>query len=390
MSFAERVLQSPKTPRSKLRFGPDRMSPLIKTSMPNSPVKKSSPSSPFLSRKSPISRSSISLITSSPIKKVEVRKDLPTKPFLTMDVNGIPSNFYQNPIDWSKKNCVGIVNGRRPTVISLDNCGVLPFYFPYGDCLSFHFSPDGDYASVGSEAGVISVFDLVEGKIVSSIQNSNAAVNCIDQNDNSLICIQNDGIVSIIDTREDTASPVLIQAHDGYGITVKISPDGNRFISTAEDFIVKVWDFRNLTKSFLEYKESKSSVRAVEWSPIDSDIVCIGGGTGDRNIRLFSIVNGETTSTTSVGAQICNLFWNKDYNEIVSTHGFSDFNISLWQGKDLKHITTYHANHDRVLYAALSADKSKIVTASPLDPLMFWLMFPRSEQKSAVSTKEIR
>ena len=384
MTFANRVLNSPKSPIK--HFPNDRMSPLAKHSIPTSPIK---PSSPY--RKLPLSSPSrYTSAISSPYTKVQPRKDLPKKPYLSIDISGIPSNFYQNPLDWSRKNVIGIIHQSKPTIFSLDLTKQLPLSVPFYKCLSLKFSHCGDFVSIGSEKGAFCISDIEQNKVMYNYMNGRSGINSIEQNNERILLTHIDGIVSIIDIREEPMRPTLLEAHDGYGITSKISPDGKKFITTAEDKVVKIFDFRNLDTVYQKYTATESSVRAVEWSPNENNVAAVGGGTGDRTIRIFNTDTADTITSAKTGAQICNIFWNKEYNEIVATHGFSDCNISLWRANDLKHVSTYHVNHDRVLFAALSHDKSKLVTASPQDPMMFWLMFPQSEEKSSIKTTDIR
>ena len=385
-TYAERVLQTPKTPRSKPHFSIEKKSPGIKPSIPSSPIRSSSPYRNSIPLSSPLRISG----PSSPFFKPLVRKDLPSKPYLSIELPGIPSNFYQNPIDWSKKNMISIVTDKIPSIYSVDQTGIFSLPAPYDECLSMKFNLDGDYINIGTNDGYFYITNIETNDIVYRKRNCLSAINSIDQSVDKIVCSQNDGMVSVFDIRDNAMRIAYVESHDGYGISSKISPDGSKFISTSEDKAVKIYDFRNLEKVYLNYGASESSVRAVEWSPNVSNVAALGGGTGDRTIRIFNIDTGETLQSVKIGAQICNIFWNKDYNEIVATHGFSDYNITLWRGSDLKHITTYHVNHDRVLFAALSDDKSKLVTATPADPMMFWLMFPNSEKKSSVKSQNIR
>jgi WD40 repeat protein len=74
------------------------------------------------------------------------------------------------------------------------------------------------------------------------------------------------------------------------------------------------------------------------------------------------------------GSQVCNLCWNEEYNEIQSTHGFSQHQLALWMASDLA-----------VLFMARSPDGTMVATAAPNDGLRIWKMI-RSKRVSVTDS----
>jgi WD40 repeat protein len=106
------------------------------------------------------------------------------------------------------------------------------------------------------------------------------------------------------------------------------------------------------------------------------DVIASGGGTTDKTIRIWNVATGEDLASTNTGSQVCNLFWNEEYNEILSTHGFSQYQVALWRASDLTPIAQFHEHKQRVLFLAHSPDGTKVVTAAPGDDIRIWKMFP--------------
>lgn len=386
MSNGDRIIQTPRTPKIKTMNSSDIMSPLIKTPKNKSPLlKKSHSSYPDF-----FSNLSSPRIVSSPLMKRPVRNDIPTKPYFTYDIGHVIPDFYRSPLDWSAQNIIGMIGQKKPLLYNLDLNKSIQIFYPFNDCNALKFSPNGGIMALGSDNGVISIFSFEGNQIIASYQNNHTSVNSIEYNNNCLISSNNDGTVTIYDDRDSNENPIILQAFESYVITTKINPTGNLFMVSSDSPIVRIWDFRKLDEPYCEFSELNSTVRAVDWNPLQPNIAAVGGGFEDRQIKIFNSDNGKILSCATTTSQICNIFWNKDYNEIVATHGFTDYHISLWRASDLRKLSTINVNHDRVLYAAMSRDNSRLVTSSPKDPLMFWLMFPKSATKTDIESKFIR
>jgi WD40 repeat protein len=139
---------------------------------------------------------------------------------------------------------------------------------------------------------------------------------------------------------------------------------------------VKIWDFRKLDEPLRVYEEHGAAVRAIAWSPTAPGIIASGGGTCDKMIRIWNVETGETLTAVNSGSQVCNLFWNREYNELLTTHGYSEHQLALWKVSDLTLVAQFYEHKQRVLFMAPSPDGTRVVTAAPQDDLRIWRMFP--------------
>jgi WD40 repeat protein len=59
-----------------------------------------------------------------------------------------------------------------------------------------------------------------------------------------------------------------------------------------------------------------------------------GGGASDRKIRIWDVAEGRSVATVDTGSQVCNLFWSRRWNEIISAHGYNRNEINVWKQAD--------------------------------------------------------
>jgi cell division cycle 20-like protein 1 (cofactor of APC complex) len=64
--------------------------------------------------------------------------------------------------------------------------------------------------------------------------------------------------------------------------------------------------------------------------------------------------------------------FSKRENEIITSHGFSDNEINIWNMKDFNKVGTLTGHTQRVLYMALNPNGSVLVTGAGDETLRFW------------------
>jgi cell division cycle protein 20 (cofactor of APC complex) len=96
-----------------------------------------------------------------------------------------------------------------------------------------------------------------------------------------------------------------------------------------------------------------AAVKALAWCPFQKNTLASGGGTADRFtkicrisctvflvkihlhylcrcIRIWNSSTGVNLKCVDTGSQVCALQWSEGYKELVSSHGFSDNQLCLW------------------------------------------------------------
>jgi WD40 repeat protein len=199
-----------------------------------------------------------------------------------------------------------------------------------------------------------------------------------DWKDRIIAAGSREGQLAIIDIRDDELITQGITVHSEEVCSVKLHPDQPIVATSGNECTVKIWDLRMLEddKPLRIYSEHEAAVRAMTWSPSVSDVIVTGGGTADKCIRMWNITTGENVKVVDTGSQVCNLYWNLEYNEILSSHGYSQNQLALWKGNDLAPIASFHQHKQRVLYMCVSPDGSTVATAAANDSFQIWKMFP--------------
>lgn len=129
-----------------------------------------------------------------------------------------------------------------------------------------------------------------------------------------------------------------------------------------------VWNQHSQTPT-LRLTEHTAAVKAIAWSPHQSNLLVSGGGTADRCIRFWNTTNGHQLNSVDTGSQVCfltfsfrqesietmspkmciilqvcNLAWSKNVNELVSTHGYSQNQIMVWKYPSLAKVLYFESS----------------------------------------------
>jgi len=315
----------------------------------------------------------------------------PSKPLKTIHLPDIPSDFYLSPMDWSKNNVIALALNSSCAFISPKSMETLFCADVSDGLLSLKYSPAGDEILFCQHNGCIAIYDTLHlSNPKSEYQVFTESTLCADWVENTIACGCRDGTLGFIDNR-DSSEVHHINAHNEELCMVKIAQNSSLIATSSNDSTVKIWDKRSLDQGpLVKYEEHEAAIKALAWSPCNPDIIASGGGTSDRTIRIWNVNTGETQKVVETGSQVCNLFWNSEYNEILSTHGFSQNHLALWKVPDLQPIASFHSHKQRVLYMAVSPDGSKIATAAPDDSLQIWKMFPQKSMSLSESILLLR
>ncbi|OHT07511.1 Protein FIZZY-RELATED 2 [Tritrichomonas foetus] len=304
-------------------------------------------------------------------------KTIPANPTHSVEVENIPTDYYISPMDWSKRNTIAfaLTDGLaliNPKTMELTNPPNTP-----EAVVSVKFNPSGDQLFLGTDYGIASIYDMAMNEPINEIELFENSVLNADWKENMIISGDRDGEVAIIDLRDKDPVVEIIEAHPEEICAIKMHPEKPLFATCGNDCVVKIWDQRNTSNGeLMSYSEHEAAIRAAVWSPMSPDVIVTGGGTADKTIKMWNINTGETIKSVDTGSQVCNLFWSSDYNEILSTHGFSQNHLSLWKGTDLTPVASFHTHKQRVLYMSASPDMTTVATAAPGDTMQIWKMFP--------------
>lgn len=120
------------------------------------------------------------------------------------------------------------------------------------------------------------------------------------------------------------------------------------------------------------FDNHEAAVKALDWCPWQKNVLASGAGSKDKTIKFWNIDNGTLINSINTGSQVCNVAFNQNERELISTHGYSKNQISLWKYPSMSKIIELDGHMSRVLYMAMSPDGTTIVTGAGDETLRFW------------------
>ncbi|XP_044538687.1 fizzy-related protein homolog [Gracilinanus agilis] len=337
---------------------------------------------------SPISNKSQTLLRSQqkPIRKIS------DSPFKILEAPELQNDFYLNLVDWSCLNIITVGLGSRAYLWNAATCQVTKLCDLSSDedyVTSVNWSEQGNLVAVGTDKGLVQVWDVTAGKMLCKLEGHAARVGVLAWNADQISSGGRDTMILQRDIRAPRAqSERWLLGHRQEVCGLKWSVDHQLLASGGNDNTVLVWSLYNV-KPVHKYTKHVAAVKAIAWSPHQHGLLASGGGTADRNIRFWNTLTGQPVQHIDTGSQVCNLAWSRHDNELVSTHGYAENQIAVWRYPSLTKVAKLIGHSYRVLYLAVSPDGQSIVTGAGDETLRFWTVFYKThsakESASALS-----
>ncbi|KAK8671762.1 hypothetical protein V6N13_038348 [Hibiscus sabdariffa] len=344
-SFSPAGQGSPMSPnRNLLRFKAEHSAP-------------SSPYSPSLLGQD----SGFSTEASTPPKPP---RKVPKTPHKVLDAPSLQDDFYLNLVDWSSQNVLAVGLGTCVYLWTASNSKVTKLcdLGPNDSVCAVQWTREGSYISIGTNLGQVQVWDGTQCKRVRTMGGHQTRTGVLAWNSRTLSSGSRDR---------------NILQHD-----LRVSSDYvSKLVGHKSELLV--WN-QHSQQPVLKLTEHTAAVKAIAWSPHQSNLLASGGGTADRCIRFWNTTNGHQLNNIDTGSQVCNLSWSKNVNELVSTHGYSQNQIMVWKYPSMAKVATLTGHSLRVLYLAMSPDGQTIVTGAGDETLRFWNVFPSVKSQTPV------
>ena len=164
---------------------------------------------------------------------------------------------------------------------------------------------------------------------------------------------------------------------------LKWNPEGTTLASGGNDNKVCIWELSN-TAPLKVLNEHKAAVKAIAWCPWKRNLLATGGGSADKQIKLWDASSGTCLNSIDTGSQVCALEWNRHEKEILSAHGYAQNQLTLWRFNDMKRIMDFTGHSARVLSVAQNPEGTTVVSAGADETLRFWPVFESSLVKTCV------
>jgi cell division cycle protein 20 (cofactor of APC complex) len=193
-------------------------------------------------------------------------------------------------------------------------------------------------------------------------------------NNNILTTGGMDGRIVNNDVRIRDHAVQTYQGHSQEVCGLKWSGSGQQLASGGNDNLLHIWDVsmassmpsagRNQWLHRLEHHVA--AVKALAWCPFQSNLLATGGGGSDRCIKFWNTHTGACLNSVDTGSQVCALLWNKNERELLSSHGFTQNQLTLWKYPSMVKMAELTGHTSRVLFMAQVSSSRQLLTDTVL------------------------
>lgn len=335
-----------------------------------------------------------------------LRKKISQVPYKILDAPGLEDDFYQNLIEWSPQNLLAIgindkiylwdliknsntftlnlneLEFRKANIANLLNLPhLIDSHYNYSESQNNSVSAvswlsQGNDLAIGLKSGSILIYDINAGKIKNAFFKHKKRIGMFSEfplNFNIFSAGAHDCKISHLDLRMKT--PIkLIKFHKEEICGLKWSNDGKLLASGGNDNKLVLWNCLD-EKPLQAFTAHNSAVRAIAWSHRKCGILASGGGAFDKKIKIWDAKTLKLKSEAETNSQICNIFYSKNSNHLVTSHGFKDNVIYVWDENQMEIVTGLKGHKQRVIYMTQSPDGNCFASGAGDETIRFWKIF---------------
>ncbi|KAJ3671685.1 hypothetical protein LUZ60_007764 [Juncus effusus] len=176
-------------------------------------------------------------------------------------------------------------------------------------------------------------------------------------------------------------------AHTAEVCGLRRSNCGQHLVSGGNDGLVGIWSLGS-TNPVRWFRDHMAAVKALAWCMHRNNVLVTGGGEADRCIKFWNVSTGDCLNSVDTVSQVCRLVWNKNEKELLSSHGPTQNQLTLWKYSSMAKLADLRNHTSRVVYMAQSPDGCSIATVARDETLRVWNVFGVSERKKLVAVKK--
>ncbi|KAL8170575.1 hypothetical protein V2J09_022379 [Rumex salicifolius] len=325
-------------------------------------------------------------------KPIKPRRNIPQISERTLDAPDLIDDYYLNLLDWGSSNVVAVALGN--TVYLWDAADgstseLVSFDEDKGPVSSVSWAPDGQHIAVGLNSSEVQLWDSRENRQLRTIQGGHRGgrVGSLAWNNHILTTGGMDGLIFNNDVRVRDPIVATYRGHQQEVCGLKWSDSGQQLASGGNDNLLHIWDRASVAASSTHrhrqwlhrLEEHSAAVKALAWCPFQSNLLATGGGGGDRTIKFWNTNTGACLNSVDTGSQVCSLLWSKNERELLSSHGFTQNQLTLWKYPSMVKMADLTGHTSRVLFMAQSPDGCTVVSAAADETLRLWNVFGTPE-----------
>ncbi|KAB7494714.1 Cell division cycle protein 20-like protein [Armadillidium nasatum] len=312
-------------------------------------------------------------------------RHIPSVPEKILDAPELLNDYYLHLMDWSSNNhlavglggCVFIWNGGDGTITPLTQ-----YEDPEYIC-SLSWIKEGNVLAIGRSNKNTELWDVAQQKLIRTMAGHTDRITSLSWNSFILSSGSRSGQIIHHDVRNPNHISATLNHHSQEICGLKWSNDGRMLAAGGNDNLVSIWENGSTTPLFT-FSDHQAAVKGLAWCPFQNNILASGGGTNDRTIRLWNCSLGTNLKTVNTNSQVSSLLWSTHYRELISGHGFSQNQLTIWKYPTLTKVTDLTGHTGRVLEMCLSPDGQTVVSAAADETLRLWKCWAvdKKEKKS--------
>lgn len=303
-----------------------------------------------------------------------------------LDAPELLNDFYLNLLDWGSTNRLALALG-----------GALFLWNPLTDdtehliqmngedfISSVRWIGQGNILAVGNSRGHVQLWDVDRSCCVRVMEGHAARVGSLAWNTHILSSGSRSGAIHQHDVRVAAHHIGSLVSHTQEVCGLQWSPDGKLLASGGNDNVLNIWDQSQTGIPLHNITHHQAAVKAVAWCPWQASVLASGGGTADRHIRFWNGNTGSCLSSVDTNSQVSAILWSKEYRELISGHGFSQNQLTIWKYPAMTRVKELTGHTSRILQMTMSPDGQYVATAAADETLRLWKCFA-TQQKTKKS-----
>lgn len=316
------------------------------------------------------------------------RRHISTSAERVLDAPDLMDDFYLNLLDWSCNDIVSIGLGSSCYFWNSEN-GEINLLHNYSNndnsdiyICSVAFNHNGQYIAVGTSNNIVTLYDTSTCKTLRKLYGHSSRIGSLSWNHSILSTGSADSTIRNNDVRQKNYHISTFGDNEDIeqeicGLKWNDNTNGQFLASGSNDNKLCIWRLQHRQEAIYQFTESLSAVKAISWCSWNNNLLASGGGCGDRKIRIYDVNNnsGNLLSQHNTQSQVTSIQWNPFEKELLSSHGFSKNQISIWKYPSLTKTHDLCGHTSRILHTALSPDGTMVCSAAADETLRFWKVF---------------
>ncbi|KAK3602235.1 hypothetical protein CHS0354_032875 [Potamilus streckersoni] len=326
------------------------------------------------------------------LPKTASTRQISTQPDRILDAPELLDDYYLNLLHWSSTNFMAVALGNSVYIWNASTGTIVQLMEieeadEYVSCV--RWVKEGTCLAVGLSEGKVQLWDAGQQKLMRTMTGHSSRIGTLDWN--SYICSSGSrsGLIMHHDVRVAEHIVANLSNHTQEVCGLSWSPDGRYLASGGNDNLINIWD-ASLGSDVLPvhtFTHHQAAVKALSWCPWQPHLLASGGGTADRHIRFWNVGTGSCLNSVDAQSQVCSILWSTEYKELISGHGYSQNQLTIWKYPNMIRVADLTGHTARVLCLTMSPDGTTVASAAADETIRLWKCFSTDKFKKQTAYK---